>query len=133
MENPQVLGYTLWFSLFSLKLNIFPFSASILTFSTQNHVKIRWFCVEKVRIEALNGKIFNFNENNENHKVYPSACGKIHGVPSVKESDTKRRRQKPGSKVFCKFDFTWVVTRPCGSIFLFLYFMHLIHVMMRSL
>jgi hypothetical protein len=30
--------------------------------------------VEKVRIEALKGKIFNFNENNENHKVYPSAC-----------------------------------------------------------
>jgi hypothetical protein len=29
---------------------------------------------EKVRIEALKGKIFNFNENNENHRVYPSAC-----------------------------------------------------------
>jgi hypothetical protein len=27
------------------------------------YVKIRWFCVEKVRIEALKGKIFNFNEN----------------------------------------------------------------------
>jgi hypothetical protein len=26
------------------------------------YVKIRWFCVEKVRIEALSGKIFNFNE-----------------------------------------------------------------------
>jgi ribosomal protein L18 len=26
------------------------------------------------RIEALKGKIFNFNENNENHRVYPSAC-----------------------------------------------------------
>ena len=55
---PQALGYTLWFSLFSLKLNIFPFSASILTFS---------------KIETLKGKIFNSNENNENHKVYPSA------------------------------------------------------------
>ena len=33
-----------------------------------------WFCVGKVRIEALKGKIFNFNENNENHRVYPSAC-----------------------------------------------------------
>ena len=33
----QALGYTLWFSLFSLKLNIIPFSASILT-STQNHL-----------------------------------------------------------------------------------------------
>ena len=30
----QALGYTLRFSLFSLKVNIFPFSASILTFST---------------------------------------------------------------------------------------------------
>jgi hypothetical protein len=36
--------------------------------------KIRWFCIEKVKIEALKGKLFNFNENNENHKVYPSAC-----------------------------------------------------------
>jgi hypothetical protein len=27
------------------------------------------------KIEALKGKIFNLNENNENHKVYPSACG----------------------------------------------------------
>jgi hypothetical protein len=25
--------------------------------------------------EVLKGKIFNLNENNENHKVYPSACG----------------------------------------------------------
>ena len=38
------------------------------------YFKIRWFCVEKVKIEALKGKIFNFNENNEHHKVYPSAC-----------------------------------------------------------
>jgi hypothetical protein len=75
-------------------------------------------------------KIFNFNENNENHKVYPSACGKIHGVPTVKEADTKRRRrQKPGSKVFVSLILS-VVAR---SIFLFLYFIHLIHVMMRSL
>ena len=42
---PQALGYTLWFSLFSLKLNIFPFSASILTFSTQklNHLILTYF------------------------------------------------------------------------------------------
>ena len=33
------------------------------------NVKIRWFCAEKVRIEALKGKIFNFNENNENQCV----------------------------------------------------------------
>jgi hypothetical protein len=39
----QALGYTLWFSLFSLKLNIFPFSASILTFSTQNHLILTYF------------------------------------------------------------------------------------------
>jgi hypothetical protein len=39
----QALGYTLWFSLFSLKLNIFPFSASILTFSTQNHLILKYF------------------------------------------------------------------------------------------
>jgi hypothetical protein len=39
------------------------------------YFKMRWFCVEKVKIEALKGKIFNFNENNEIHKVYPSACG----------------------------------------------------------
>ena len=38
------------------------------------YVIIRCFCVEKVRIEALKRKIFNLNENNENHKVYPSAC-----------------------------------------------------------
>ena len=38
------------------------------------YVKIRWFCIEKVRIEALKGKRFNFNENKENHGVYPSAC-----------------------------------------------------------
>ena len=44
-EIPQALGYTLWFSLFSLKLNIFPFSASILTFSTQklNHLILTYF------------------------------------------------------------------------------------------
>jgi hypothetical protein len=120
-NRPQALGYTVIF-IISLKLNIFPFSASILTFSTQNHlilmyfthfdtthffyeyfhfdtthffykylhfdtthffykcwyysiyrkkwvvskcvkyVKIRWFCIEKVRIEALKGKIFNINE-----------------------------------------------------------------------
>jgi hypothetical protein len=34
-----------------------------------------WFCIEKVKIEALKVKIFNLIENNENHKVYPSACG----------------------------------------------------------
>ena len=39
----QALGYTLWFSLFSLKLNIFPFSASILTFSAQNHLILTYF------------------------------------------------------------------------------------------
>ena len=39
------------------------------------YFKIRWFFVEKVKIEALKGKMFNFNENNENHKVYTSACG----------------------------------------------------------
>ena len=39
----QALGYTLWCSLFSLKLNIFPFSASILTFSTQNHLILKYF------------------------------------------------------------------------------------------
>ena len=39
----QALGYTLWFSLFSLKLNIFRFSASILTFSTQNHLILTYF------------------------------------------------------------------------------------------
>jgi hypothetical protein len=39
----QALGYTLWFSLFSLKLNILPFSASILTFSTQNHLILTYF------------------------------------------------------------------------------------------
>jgi hypothetical protein len=33
------------------------------------YVKIMWFCVEKVRIEALKEKIFNFNENNENYSV----------------------------------------------------------------
>jgi hypothetical protein len=73
----------------SLKLNISPLSASILTFSAQNHliltyfihfdtshcfykyysvskcvkcIKCRWFCIEKVRIEAQKGKIYNFNE-----------------------------------------------------------------------
>jgi hypothetical protein len=33
------------------------------------YVKIKWFCIEKVRVEALKGKIFNFKENNENHSV----------------------------------------------------------------
>ena len=42
-ESSQALGYTLWFSIFSLKLNIFPFSASILTFSTQNHLILTYF------------------------------------------------------------------------------------------
>ena len=37
----------------------------------QNYVILR----EKVKIEALKGKIFNLNENKENHRVYPSACG----------------------------------------------------------
>ena len=40
-SHTQALGYTLWFSLLSLKLNIFPFSAFILTFSTQNHLILR--------------------------------------------------------------------------------------------
>jgi hypothetical protein len=44
---------TLWFSLFSLKFNIFPFSASILTFSTQNHlierVERRWISLTSGR------------------------------------------------------------------------------------
>ena len=39
----QALGYTLLFSLCSLKLDIFPFSASILTFSTQNHLLLTYF------------------------------------------------------------------------------------------
>ena len=42
-SKPQAHEYTLWFSLFSLKLNIFPFSASILTFSTQNHLILKYF------------------------------------------------------------------------------------------
>jgi hypothetical protein len=42
-NGAQALGYTLWFSLFSLKFNIFPFSASILTFSTQNHLILKYF------------------------------------------------------------------------------------------
>jgi hypothetical protein len=73
----------------SLKLNISPLSASMLTFSAQNHliltyfihfdtshcfykyysvskcvkcIKCRWFCIETVRIEAQKGKIYNFNE-----------------------------------------------------------------------
>jgi hypothetical protein len=33
-----------------------------------------FFLYYNFKIEALKGKIFNFNENNENHKVYPSAC-----------------------------------------------------------
>ena len=37
---PQALRYTLWFS---LKLYFFPFSASILTFSTQNHLILTYF------------------------------------------------------------------------------------------
>ena len=57
------------------------------------YFKIRWFCVEKVKIEALKGKIFNFNENNENHKVYPSACGS--GVTwNLKKDKLKRKRNK---------------------------------------
>jgi hypothetical protein len=36
----------------------------------QNYVILR----REIRIEALKGKIFNFNENNENHRVYPGAC-----------------------------------------------------------
>ena len=40
---PDTLGYTLWFSLLSLKLNIFPFSASFLTFSMQNHLILMYF------------------------------------------------------------------------------------------
>jgi hypothetical protein len=47
---------------------------------------MRWFCVEKVKIEALKGKIFNFNENNENHKVYPSACGSNAKMPPKKRN-----------------------------------------------
>jgi hypothetical protein len=43
MLHPQALGYTLWFSSFLLKSNIFPFSASILTFSTQNHLILTSF------------------------------------------------------------------------------------------
>ena len=39
----QALGYTLWFSLFSLKFNIFHFGASILTFSMQNHLILKYF------------------------------------------------------------------------------------------
>jgi hypothetical protein len=44
----------------------------------EKYVKIKRFCVEKVRIEALKGKIFNFNEYNENHKVYPQGLVTIH-------------------------------------------------------
>jgi hypothetical protein len=39
---PQALGYTVIFVI-SLKLNIFPFSASILTFSTQNHLILTYY------------------------------------------------------------------------------------------
>ena len=40
--EPQALGYTLWFSLF-IKIKYFTFSASILTFSTQNHLNLMQF------------------------------------------------------------------------------------------
>ena len=39
----QALRYTLWFSLLLLKFNIFPFSASILTFSSQNPLILTYF------------------------------------------------------------------------------------------
>jgi hypothetical protein len=38
-------------------------------FSMCKYVKIRLFCIQKVTIEAKQGKIFNFNENKENHSV----------------------------------------------------------------
>ena len=42
-SSPIMNTGTTRFSLFSLKLNIFPFSASILTFSTQNHLILTYF------------------------------------------------------------------------------------------
>ena len=61
-----------WVVFFCVRANII--TIYIVVFICVKYVKIRWFCVEKVRIEALKGKIFNFNENKENHRVYPSAC-----------------------------------------------------------
>ena len=55
-------------------VDIIVFIKKIVVSKCVKYVKIRWFCAEKVIIEALKGKTFNFNENNENHRVYPSAC-----------------------------------------------------------
>jgi hypothetical protein len=46
----------------------------------------------KNRIEALNGEIFNLNENNENHRMYPSACVNIGRVyePKLRLSEEKK-------------------------------------------
>ena len=62
----QALGYTLKFSLFSLKLNIFHFSASILTFSTQNHLILTHldtthFFYKYKNINCERDKKFNIN------------------------------------------------------------------------
>ena len=84
--NSQALGYTVIFVIF-IKIKYFPFWClyfSLLYAESPNFEVFYKFWYnpffllynkkKKVKIEALKGKIFNFNENNENHKVYPSAC-----------------------------------------------------------
>ena len=63
-----------------------------------------WFCVEKVKIDTLKGKIFNFNENNENHKVYPSACDPDNSAPQLDKSAPQKNQI--GTCVFF-FDYTY--------------------------
>ena len=54
---------------------------------------------------CIKGKIFNFNENNENHKVYPSVCAINHcyqRVPVKCETkrETKYTETKPNETKF---------------------------------
>ena len=43
---------------------------------------------------CIKGKIFNFNENNENHKVYPSACALLNAKRNAKRNTPKRNQTK---------------------------------------
>ena len=48
---------------------------------------------------CIKGKIFNFNENNENHKVYPSACAINHCYKRVPvKCETKRETKYTETK-----------------------------------
>jgi hypothetical protein len=115
----QALGYTLWFSLFSLKLNIFPFSASILTFSSQNHLILTYFAKHLLPGQFVHSGVIDVCYNTSKFSMdnawtsKPTCANMTMEIPTSNKHRTSRwkernrtvRRQEEGKNYVYLFVF----------------------------